>query len=340
MRVPVRFTPRTWGRHEPQPGEDSRRRFTPTHVGTTRSTGADDRSPPVHPHARGDDIKEWGHNAAVDGSPPRMWGRRLVELGGGELGRFTPTHVGTTGTASRFASFLSVHPHARGDDAASARRRRVRDGSPPRTWGRRQEEAEVVFDFRFTPTHVGTTWLRSSSVPVKPVHPHARGDDSCRYCAPPMTLGSPPRTWGRLQGGADGGAADRFTPTDVETTAVRFRGRLPASVHPPARGDDRRGDHGVGLGDGSPPRTWGRLAVVFKSRLLHRFTPTHVGTTWVAGRSQTHGAVHPHARGDDQPTNFAIPQLTGSPPRTWGRQAYTNGAYRQFRFTPTHVGTT
>jgi len=60
------------------------------------------------------------------GTPPRAWGRLVVDEQGIEVCRYTPTCVGTLGT-------------------------------PPRAWGRRQPSGHRLARVRYTPTCVGTT---------------------------------------------------------------------------------------------------------------------------------------------------------------------------------------
>src|SRR5690606_27881176 len=110
----------------------------------------------VHPHARGDGLAASINRMRDLGSPPRTWGRRL---GGGQprrSGRFTPTHVGTARLENRQLRASSVHPHARGDGAATGATALATGGSPPRTWGRLTLLRRPTRRDRFTPTHVGT----------------------------------------------------------------------------------------------------------------------------------------------------------------------------------------
>ena len=95
-----------------------------------------------------------------------------------------------------------------------------------------------------------------------------------------------------------------------------------------------------GSPSGSPPRTWGQLAMLERERQPERFTPTHVGTTGRSRSASCPTSVHPHARGDNRSSFAAPPRSSGSPPRTWGQRdlAHQHGA--PVRFTPTHVGTT
>src|SRR5690606_24926424 len=90
--------------------------------GTTSSSSSVVSSKTVHPHARGDDPDNELTLDAPHGSPPRPWGRRARPHGALPPARFTPTPVGTTPVNRSVAFRPSVHPHARGDDAAISAR--------------------------------------------------------------------------------------------------------------------------------------------------------------------------------------------------------------------------
>src|SRR5690606_20762879 len=88
--------PRAWGQHSGACGGDSSRRFTPTCVGTTVTSGSHGLRTPVHPHVRGDNGDVRIARAANAGSPPRAWGQLSLRVGELHALRFTPTCVGTT----------------------------------------------------------------------------------------------------------------------------------------------------------------------------------------------------------------------------------------------------
>ncbi len=69
--------PRVWGRRDRAPAALAIARFTPTRVGTTCRRFVASTTPPVHPHACGDDAKRLGITTVERGSPPRVWGRRF-----------------------------------------------------------------------------------------------------------------------------------------------------------------------------------------------------------------------------------------------------------------------
>ena len=99
---------------------------------------------------------------AFAGSPPRVWGRSPVSSSVGEGARFTPTRVGTIFLRRFFYLFVTVHPHACGDDASAATSARARGGSPPRVWGRLVSLGGRPGPGRFTPTRVGTILANSA----------------------------------------------------------------------------------------------------------------------------------------------------------------------------------
>ena len=149
-------SPRPWGTRQLvlKPGEQHR--FIPTPVGNTSETGDEVRSPPVHPHARGEHSHPAEYASSAVGSSPRPWGTRHQSWAVAPAHRFIPTPVGNTDTASDSTAGLPVHPHARGEHINSMPARGDPVGSSPRPWGTRAR-------WRCP------TWPR-------PVHPHARGE--------------------------------------------------------------------------------------------------------------------------------------------------------------------
>ena len=89
--------------------------FTPTHVGKIVPLLQSPVKAPVHPHARGENL-------------------RLHALGQ-LVFRFTPTHVGKMYCGILSGHYCRVHPHARGENEVAV--------------------VPIGRNERFTPTHVG-----------------------------------------------------------------------------------------------------------------------------------------------------------------------------------------
>ena len=191
----------------------------------------------------------------------------------------------------------------------------------------------------FTPTCVGKIRFPRYDVGFSAVHPHVRGEDFVIPARKFLQRGSPPRAWGRSQHERWLIQLHRFTPTCVGKMP-RFRWPTArAAVHPHVRGEDFKRRNAPGLMAGSPPRAWGRCALVIQP-------PRGI-------------AVHPHVRGEDSalvartaknrrftPTcvgkmENSMKETTlghGSPPRAWGRFSSRRPSPSPRRFTPTCVG--
>ena len=132
----------------------------------------------------------------------------------------------------------------------------------------------------------------------------------------------------------------RFTPTCVGTTRLELINLLLQAVHPHVCGDNVAVEFPKFFENGSPPRVWGQLLQALLDRIISRFTPTCVGTTYEAFFTDGGEAVHPHVCGDND-THIVIQRLVGgSPPRVWGQQSSQPVLCSIIRFTPTCVGTT
>ena len=176
----------------------------------------------------------------------------------------------------------------------------MRSGSPPRGWGKRQGLGPNVHRPRFTPTRVGKT--RASSVAVS------------------VFFGSPPRGWGKRLYVRRRRRAVRFTPTRVGKTRCVNPIREGQTVHPHAGGENSRFLHVQAATAGSPPRGWGKLAIVAVWQDAVRFTPTRVGKTWSPALRRGWYPVHPHAGGENASS--------------------CTSTQTAWRFTPTRVGKT
>ncbi len=131
--------PHTWGILVPGNAKEFNYRFTPTHVGNTSGAGTGQDPLSVHPHTRGEYGPENSSSVNSTGSPPHTWGILHYALPSLLLIRFTPTHVGNTPILNTAVAKGTVHPHTRGEYMIPSPRERRSSGSPPHTWGIRQQ---------------------------------------------------------------------------------------------------------------------------------------------------------------------------------------------------------
>ncbi len=275
-------------------------RFIPTRVGTTWQAKEKAAGTAVHPHARGDNESGVANGTRIYGSSPRAWGQRAIIESKDIICRFIPTRVGTTSMVVINFSFLTVHPHARGDNYFRDTRFPCIVGSSPRAWGQLKIINILSDPYRFIPTRVGTT---------------------AAFMAEDLdAAGSSPRAWGQQKKYQKKLLKHRFIPTRVGTTSYNPALSPLITVHPHARGDNWA--NGL-LGeeyDGSSPRAWGQLPCFAGHCASFRFIPTRVGTTPTHSIVQIHNAVHPHARGDNFWSREPGKRLVGSSPRAWGQR--------------------
>jgi len=153
-----------------------------------------------------------------------------------------------------------------------------------------------------------------------------------------LLRGSPPRAWGKGLLGARVSGRPGFTPTGVGKSDDEELYAGYTSVHPHGRGEKtiRRGR--TGPCRGSPPRAWGKADSSRPRHRAPRFTPTGVGKSARAFRSQPWGPVHPHGRGEKAAGVSPSTTVDGSPPRAWGKGWPPPKAGNPSWFTPTGVG--
>src|SRR4051794_5685340 len=90
---------------------------------------------------------------------------------------------------------------------------------------------------------------------------------------------SPPRAWGARHLDAGQRAVVRITPTRVGSTGPMPTRARRCRDHPHARGEYTHADQILVSQSGSPPRAWGAPVEHGVVELLHRITPTRVGST-------------------------------------------------------------
>ena len=90
----------------------------------------------------------------------------------------------------------------------------------------------------------------------------------------------------------------------------------------------------------TPPRAWGRPALVPDPGHDNRNTPTSVGKTTAEAGSHPDKRKHPHERGEDALQLVGHITMAETPPRAWGRRRGASRRGRAIRNTPTSVGKT
>ncbi len=91
----------------------------------------------------------------------------------------------------------------------------------------------------------------------------------------------------------------RNTPTCVGKTLWGIFGLYLYKKHPHVRGEDRLSDDETPPTAETPPRAWGRRALLKKANDIFGNTPTCVGKTIQRKNVKNERRKHPHVRGED-----------------------------------------
>ena len=271
-------SPRTWGTGPIPVQRTGYLWFIPTHVGNSPCASCRRWLQPVHPHARGEQFSSGMMARTVGGSSPRTWGTAVSHANEGRERRFIPTHVGNSRRRRACRRAWAVHPHARGEQSASAISGSMSFGSSPRTWGTGGLRSSAATCSSVHPTHVGNSPWRGAHGNTPAVHPHARGEQLFWCPSTRFLSGSSPRTWGTGSVAHQPDLQQRFIPTHVGNRCTQA--------------------FSAGQREGSSPRTWGTGKCKQSIQFLCRFIPTHVGNRSIRPAQPTPTAVHPHARGE------------------------------------------
>ena len=128
--------PRVRGRQARRPLYLRVGRFTPACAGQTCALRASRSAFAVHPRVCGADVGRSRLAPEMDGSPPRVRGRRFAAGRSGRPARFTPACAGQTAKAAGGTAGRTVHPRVCGADGGRNRGNDAVAGSPPRVRGR------------------------------------------------------------------------------------------------------------------------------------------------------------------------------------------------------------
>ena len=252
-------------------------RFIPAHAGNRNTRQACRSSWPVHPRARGEQRASERLKSSLPGSSPRTRGTEPVFGPMVEYDRFIPAHAGNRPAPGTDRAQPSVHPRARGEQAAGEDAREVKAGSSPRTRGTGGPVPHLRQVGRFIPAHAGNSVCGLSAGLMSPVHPRARGEQMAAAARATSGAGSSPRTRGTARHSRSPARPRRFIPAHAGNRPCKRAARCPAPVHPRARGEQTTASADAATLTGSSPRTRGTAPDAYRARQRVRFIPAHAG---------------------------------------------------------------
>ena len=133
----------------------------------------------------------------MQGSPPRMRGKRYETSAESEARRITPAHAGKTALKAELDEVAADHPRACGENRSAPKASGSSSGSPPRMRGKPADVLDSVLLARITPAHAGKTSSSVSFAFLSSDHPRACGENGAEPRFVGERDGSPPRMRGK-----------------------------------------------------------------------------------------------------------------------------------------------
>ena len=195
---------------------------------------------------------------ALQGSPPRVRGKRRPGRRGPCGVRLTPACAGKTRDLRYSATQTGAHPRVCGENTYWPPLQPRDQGSPPRVRGKRQRQLGRVPEGRLTPACAGKTrWRRPTSSP-RWAHPRVCGENGQRLGRETAAGGSPPRVRGKRPAHESLRLLPRLTPACAGKTVLELGGGDLLAAHPRVCGENVDPSAGEGGHVGSPPRVRGK----------------------------------------------------------------------------------
>ena len=157
-------------------------RIIPAHAGQTAAGESATKPRTDHPRACGANRNQVAGLHSLDGSSPRMRGKRAQYHTSGARRRIIPAHAGQTECRRLTVLSVSDHPRACGANGVTAGRLEGRNGSSPRMRGKLTRLHRICTYRRIIPAHAGQTGHDMPFGMLWPDHPRACGANSPILC--------------------------------------------------------------------------------------------------------------------------------------------------------------
>ena len=191
----------------------------PACAGKTNSSIASTGTRKAHPRVCGENRGVHRFKTLVDGSSPRVRGKRNECTGHPVVQGLIPACAGKTGRGSRRVVSGRAHPRVCGENVQSMGPHASVRGSSPRVRGKRTRQSAESPRARLIPACAGKTtslWLGRRS---RRAHPRVCGENLMRRRAEARASGSSPRVRGKPDHGVDDVPQRRLIPACAGKTS-------------------------------------------------------------------------------------------------------------------------
>ena len=250
--------PRVRGKPLSEWGRLTRLRITPACAGKTLKSWRRIRCPKDHPRVCGENVAIVRRHPVLEGSPPRVRGKRCKGFCACCLVRITPACAGKTDIDKVETFYCKDHPRVCGENAKTGYPWKASEGSPPRVRGKHARQVDGNSSPGITPACAGKTTIRTAIELQDKDHPRVCGENYYRQCRLRRHRGSPPRVRGKHRLRPLTRQTARITPACAGKTSALLLPLCPLEDHPRVCGENRNLASAATLALGSPPRVRGK----------------------------------------------------------------------------------
>ena len=204
--------PRVRGKCRPEGRRGHHFGITPACAGKTSVREVVIRQFRDHPRVCGENFEGAEHDAACEGSPPRVRGKRRVRTPRACASGITPACAGKTKITRGRRGVLGDHPRVCGENILHAACDYLGRGSPPRVRGKQFASSACIKGIGITPACAGKTSSPEARRRPDRDHPRVCGENYYGSSTYDTTEGSPPRVRGKRRKGVDYVGSFGITP--------------------------------------------------------------------------------------------------------------------------------
>ena len=253
----------------------------------------------AHPRACGENANTAPHALALEGSSPRVRGKRGAATRGRRPRGLIPARAGKTSHSGVNTFSPWAHPRACGENGGAAEEITAEAGSSPRVRGKPCRVFPVSRSDGLIPARAGKTFYHGCAPPPGAAHPRACGENPEVRAAPRRGQGSSPRVRGKRGVRVARRGCGRLIPARAGKTSIAALMPVSVTAHPRACGENLARLASPSPWPGSSPRVRGKPGKPLRSSAGLRLIPARAGKTRVVDDGIAMVPAHPRACGEN-----------------------------------------
>ena len=276
----------------------------------------------------------------MQGSSPRMRGKRCISFSLSSGWGLIPAHAGKTRASPATSRQPTAHPRACGENIVFKNAFAALNGSSPRMRGKRRRRPRCARRSGLIPAHAGKTRQPCYQQSNHPAHPRACGENLHIEGVVDTPYGSSPRMRGKRSGELRSGKSVRLIPAHAGKTLSRAALYMASKAHPRACGENMPARPRAWCLRGSSPRMRGKLTGATDDGVSAGLIPAHAGKTAYSRSGSMMMTAHPRACGENLLASGKRRTFRGSSPRMRGKRLWYRRKHRRNGLIPAHAGKT